>query len=146
MKKFSSPYLIALIITYTFISCNKSKKIATKFEGTTWTVTSITIDNLPDSIHPILTFKEGDIYREVLLGNWYNTKGSASYSTFAWQFSNKGKVFEISNQTEGVDALMCYTLSGRYDVFNFTKNTIEIRSRATQGYSNKLVSINMTKQ
>jgi len=141
---------LTLAFTIAITSCNKTKQNAKIFEGTTWIVTSLTIDGVADTALPELEFGEGDIYKEVLTGLWHNTGHThgtgAAEIKFAWQFRDKGKTFEISNQSEGDDAIQCSQLSGVYTVNSKEVNGYEISSAATIGYNGKKVIIKMKKE
>ena len=75
-----------------------------------------------------------------------NLSQSPAEIKFAWQFRDKGTTFEISNQSEGDDALQCSQLSGIYTVENESKTEYEISSSATIGYNGKKVIIKMKKE
>lgn len=131
------------------ISCNKTKQNAKTLQGTTWNITSLIIDGVADTNFAELEFGEGNIYKEVLSGKWHNAGNShgtsAAEISFVWQFRDKGKTFEISNQSEGDDALQCSQLSGVYQVENSTKTEYEFSSSATIGYNGKKVVMKMKK-
>lgn len=138
--------LISLVVFIT-TSCNKTKTSSKSLQSTTWKFTSLTIDQVSDSSLATLSFEDGDIYNEVLLGYWYNTDTStAKEVSFAWQFRDKGKTFEISNQSEGDEALLCSQLSGIYQVNKLENGTFSIQSTSTIGYPNKLVKIELAKK
>jgi hypothetical protein len=136
-----------LLIVVTFISCNKNKQSSKTLQGSTWKFTSLKIDGVSDSSLATLKFKEGNMYNEVISGTWVNHDSSQTDEiTFVWQFRNKGKTFEISNQSDGDAALQCSMLSGIYQVTQLKNSNFSITSKSTIGYSNKEVAIELSKQ
>ena len=139
-----------LVLIYTlliFASCNKEKKISNRIDGDSWNATSIVIENNTIEELPVLTFDECKIYKESCTATWQLDSFSAN---FAWQFREKGTVFEISNQSlikhKIVSAVIqCMKLSGIYNVDESTKNTLKISSNSTIGYSSKTVEITLEK-
>jgi hypothetical protein len=142
-------YTAIIISIITLFSCNKTKQSAKTLQSTTWNMTALTIDGVADTNLAELEFGEGNIYKEVLTGKWHNFGhshgASAPEINFAWQFRDKGKTFEISNQSEGEDALQCSQLSGVYKVENSSKTEYEFGSSATIGYNGKKVVMKMKK-
>lgn len=141
-------FSIALLVFAT--SCNKNKINSKTLQGTTWNFTSLTIDGVADSNLAELEFGEGNIYKEILTGKWHNyghSHGAAEPEVnFVWQFRDKGKTFEISNQSEGEDAVQCSMLSGVYTVDENSKTEYIISSNATIGYNGKTIIIKMKKE
>jgi hypothetical protein len=139
-----------IISTIAIFSCNKTKQNAKTLQGSTWNMTALTIDGVADTNLAELEFGEGNIYKEVLTGKWHNyghSHGAAAAEVgFAWQFRDKGKTFEISNQSEGDDAVQCSQLSGVYNVESSSKTEYEFSSNATIGYSGQKVVIKMKKE
>lgn len=140
-------YILTLITLLMIFSCNKNKQSSITLQGTTWKFTSLKIGGLSDSSFATLKFNEGNIYNEVLTGGWSN-KGNTQTETviFAWQFRDKGKTFELSNQSEGDDAIQCSELSGIYAVDELTETTMKINTTSALGYVNKKVEIVLAKQ
>ena len=138
-----------IISNLAIVSCNKTKQNAKTLQGTTWNMTALTIDGIADTNLAELEFGEGNIYKEVLTGKWHSEGHSHGTSSaevsFAWQFRDKGKTFEISNQSEGEDALQCSQLSGIYTVESSTKTEYEFSSNSTIGYNGKKVVMKMKK-
>lgn len=141
---------IGIVLLVFAASCNKTKMNSKTLQGSTWNFTSLTINGVADTNLAELEFAEGNIYKEVLLGKWHNAGHShgagAAEVSFAWQFRDKGKTLEISNQSEGDDAIQCSQLSGVYNVVSSSKTEYELSSSSTVGYSGKTVIIKMNKE
>jgi hypothetical protein len=137
----------AVLLLFT-TACNKTKKNAKLLSGETWAVSSITIDGTEASELAVLHFDDCVIYDELCSGNWINGDGHSNTAdegaTFYWQIREKGKVFELSNQSEDEYAFNCSQYSGVYDIVNLDKTNMEIKSTATVGYSGKTVIIKMS--
>ena len=140
-------YIITIITSLMIISCNKNKQSSKTLQGTTWKFTSLKIGGVIDSSIATLKFNEGNIYNEVLTGAWLN-QGNTQAETviFAWQFRDKGKTFELSNQSDGDDAIQCSELTGIYTVDELTETTMKINTTSALGHVNKKVEIVLAKQ
>ena len=136
---------IFIIISFQFIlsSCDKNKIHSNRFSGESWAVKSLTINGESNSDLPTLAFSDCSIYKENCTGTWSLEN---STSNFVWQFRDKAKTFEISNQSEITThleeaILQCMNLSGIYDVESSSKTKITISSTSTIGYEG--VNVNM---
>ena len=140
-------YISIILLFTTIVSCNKNKQSSKKLQGTTWKFTSVKIDGVSDSSLATLKFNEGNIYNEVITGIWMNQLMTQSEDViFAWQFRDRGKTFELSNQSNGDDALQCSELRGIYATDELTETKMRIISTSTLGYINKKVEIELVKQ
>ena len=144
MKKLSFILIISLLV----FSCNKNKKFSKRLAGETWTVVEITIDSDKQEDLPSLTFNECDIYKDNCYASW---KLDDSSSNFIWQFREKAKKFEISNQSELTTDLelavrQCINFSGVYDVTVNSKTSLTLNSSSTVGYDGEEVIIKIQKQ
>ena len=144
MKKLSLIILSSILL----FSCNKNKKFSKRLSGETWTTVEITVDGDKQEDLSTLTFNECDIYKDNCFASWEveNTKAN-----FIWQFREKAKIFEISNQSELTEDLelairQCINYSGVYDVTDNSKTSLTIKSTSTIGYDGEEVIIKIQKQ
>lgn len=133
--------ITALIFT---ISCNKSKRNSKKLDDNKWKAVELSVDGVNVSELPTFKFNDCDIYKEACKGWWY--LGEDGHSETAWQFRNKGKEFEISNQADHAHGLedvkaadQCIAFSGVYNVIKSTRNKMEFESTKTFKYPNQKV-------
>lgn len=140
-----------LLITLFFInSCDKNKRYSRRIDDDKWKVTKLTVDGNEQDSLPVIKFNFCDIYEETCEGSWTSADGKAK---LAWQFRDKGKTFEISNQTDhGHDladvkaAEHCINYTGVYEVVKSKRKYLEIKSLRTYGYNNKVVLMILEKQ
>ena len=138
--------LLAIIgLTIFLLSCNKDRKISNSIDGETWVVTEIIVGNLSQSDLPSLQFDECKIYKETCNASWALGLTAAN---FAWQFREKGNLFEISNQsvlTEDREPaiIQCTNFSGVYEVLEKDKSNMKISSTSTVGYSDTEVLLTL---
>ena len=135
-------------------ACNKTKINSNRLSGEVWKVVSITTDGEPfeqDDL-PELEFEDCDIYDEVCMGHWALEDEEAH---FAWQFSDNGELFTLSNQSEmdhdhdheedheedhddGHEHMnpteQCQNFSGSYKVEDSKRKSMKISSSETVGY------------
>lgn len=146
---FACIFIIALAAG--FAACNKTKKYSKRLSGETWKVTELSVDGTPEAELPTLVFEECDIYEESCMAEWKNEEGG--HGEFVWQFREKGKVFEISNQSDHTHShadeeaqAQLSSFSGVYDVIEHKKKVMLFESTATIGYPGKRVVLKMEKQ
>lgn len=139
-------FITALIVA----NCDKNKRYSKRVDDNKWEVTELTIDGEKQDSLPVIKFNFCDIYEETCEGSWSSSDGKA---IIAWQFRDKGKTFELSNQTDhGHDladikaAQQCIKFTGIYEVIKSKLSRFEIKSSKTIGYPNKSVVITMEKQ
>ena len=140
--------IIYILIAAAFLTaCSKTKKYSKRLAGEEWTAKSVTIDGQATDEHFVLAFDDCDIYEELCMGTWESEEGHAHGTEeevrFVWQFREKGKVFQLSNQTEGHEAVQASSFSGIYDVMEMDKEHFKITSASTVGYLGKKVEIVM---
>lgn len=138
MKKIVTVTAIAalLIISY---ACNKTKTYSNRLDGGNWKVTELSIDGVNQSELPEWIINECDIYGESCTGEWKNDEGG--HGEFVWQFREKGKTFEISNQSDHTHShadeeaqAQCSDFSGVYTVEESGKKKMKFTSTTTIGY------------
>lgn len=144
MKTKSSLLLLLGFTVLLFTGCNKSKRYSNKMDGKKWQVKEILIDGASQSNLPELLFKECDIYEESCEGSWISAEDGRS--AFAWQFRDKGKTFELSNQSDHAHSLLdvkaseqCIAYSGVYEVTESKLNSLKVQSTLTNGFKGKTV-------
>lgn len=140
--------LLLSLISIIALSCNKNKKFSKRLSGESWSINEITIDGDKQEDLATLTFNECDIYKDNCFASW---EVDGDKANFVWQFRDKAKVFEISNQSELSDDLelairQCINYSGIYNVTNDSKTSLTIKSSSTIGYENEEVIIKIQKQ
>lgn len=142
---------ITTSIVLAISACSKTKVSTNKIGGEEWHVTELSVDGVNEDELPHLMFNDCNAYEESCTGQWKNHEGGKS--NFAWQFRNKGKTFEISNQSEltGDHAqdeavLQCQNFSGVYEVIERKKESMELKSKTTLAYSNQTVVIKLEKE
>jgi hypothetical protein len=143
-------FLIFVLI----ISCNKEKRFSKKLmKGETWKIVSLTVDgDYYGSYGDWLVTQDVDIYDSVPSIQW---SSNSKYTTFQWQFQDKGKTFEISYKDptcvncstppEDLD-FQCYYLSGKYDVDLHKKYRMRFVSTNTIGFPGQKVEISIDKK
>lgn len=141
-------FLFILIIP---TACNKSKYRSRKLDGDKWIAKEMTVDGVAETSPPELLFKECDIYKESCSGTWITPDGGRGQ--FAWQFRNKGKEFELSNQTDHVHSIedvkageQCIKYTGVYTVIESKFKSLVIESKITSGFTGKKVKIEFEKK
>lgn len=139
MKKIVNVTAIAVLLILTD-ACNKTKTYSNRLDGGNWKVTELSIDGVNQSELPQWNINECDIYGESCTGEWINHEGG--HAEFVWQFREKGKTFEISNQSDHTHShadeeaqLQCSEFSGVYTVEESGKKRIKFKSTSTLGYS-----------
>ncbi|MGL4599062.1 MAG: hypothetical protein ACRCYO_16200, partial [Bacteroidia bacterium] len=79
------------------------------------------------------------------------------HADFVWQFRDKGKTFELSNQSTAEDAhgggheaeeniAQCMEYSGVYVVKEQSKKELSLESKTTIGYAGQKVVLKLEKQ
>lgn len=156
MKKIVSFTAILLsLLMFSATGCNKTKRNTNLLGGESWTVTTLTVDGTAQAEIPTLSFSECDPYNEVCTGEWLHELGH--HALFSWQFRNKGKTFEISNQSTLEDAhgagheaeeniLQCQNFSGVYEVTERSKKKMQFRSTAVLGFPGQTVEMVLEKK
>lgn len=145
--------VLSIMVGIIGTSCNKTKKYSNRLDGEIWTVTALAIDGKSVEELPTFEFDECDIYEELCKAKWGNEEGGHSH--FIWQFREKGKKFEISNQSSLADShgshadeeaiLQCANFSGVYDVTKHTRKEMELKSTSTIGFKGNEVVLKMKK-
>lgn len=147
-------YLTAIILIAG--ACNKVKRSTHKLEGT-WKAEVFTINGAAETELPSFSFDDCDAYDEVCEGELFNDEDG--HADFAWQFREKGKVFEYSNQAsmdghshaagtahaEEEAVMLSQELSGIYEVIEQDKKHFKIKSSSTLGYNGQEVVIELHK-
>lgn len=133
------------------LSCNKSKRYSKRMDGNKWEVIELTVNGTAQSDQPDLLFKECDIYKESCEGSWIMPNDGRAQ--FAWQFRDKGKILEISNQTDHIHSYedlkaseACIAYSGIYEVKKSKMKELTIESTQTNGYKGMTVKIILKKK
>lgn len=151
MKKIILLASVTLIVALAFTACNKTKLYANQLDGGEWYVTELSVEGINEAELPHWNIGDCDAYKESCTGEWKNDEGGNG--KFAWQFREKGKKFEISNQSEltGDHAqdevvLQCQNFSGVYDVIEHKKKSMKFESTTTLGFSGKKVVITIEKK
>jgi len=146
MNKLNFLGLLLLLL----LGCNKSNRYASKIEGNKWKLSKLTVEGTIQTLESTLLFKDCDIYEESCTGSWINA--SEGRAAFAWQFRDKGKTLEISNQTDHAHSIedinaaeLCINFSGVYTVEKCTRQSIIIYSEAAHGYKGKKIELELTK-
>lgn len=128
-------FTVALIIAY---GCNKTKTYSKRLDGGQWRVTELSVNGINEAELPEWTINECDIYSESCIGEWTNDEGG--HAEFVWQFRNKGKTFEISNQSDHTHShadeeaqAQCSEFSGVYNVEESGRNKMKFTSTSTLG-------------
>jgi hypothetical protein len=148
--------LILLVVGIaTLASCNKTKQASKRLSGETWKVVELSVDGITQAELPTtLVFNDCDIYAESCNGEWNR---DAHHAHFIWQFREKGKKFELSNQSSAEDAhgggheaeeniAQCAEFSGVYEVINQDKKMLFLESMNTIGYAGQKVVFKLEKQ
>jgi len=160
MKNNIMKTLILFVAIITFFACNKTKLYTNRLDGGEWSVTSLTVDGTNQDELPHWNINECDAYDETCIAEWKDHH--SNIAKFAWQFRDKGKAFEISNQTsfeEATEGLsghdffaaeenldQCQSFSGVYEVVTHKKKEMEFKSNSTVGYPEQTVIIKIVKQ
>jgi hypothetical protein len=155
MNKFVKISGILLAIGFTIIACNKTSSNTKKLDGGEWQITQLSVDGMEVEELPHWVIAECDPYEETCTGQWLNDEGGEA--KFAWQFNDKGKVFEIANQSELLEedehehgeheaAMQCQYFSGAYQVVEQKKKAMKFESSTTLGYSGKKVVLAIEKK
>lgn len=139
LLKLTSLVYVAMLIG----SCDKNKFYSRRVDDNKWQVSELSVNGVKQDTLPLIKFDFCDIYEETCEGSWSAADGKAQ---IAWQFRDKGKTLEISNQTDhGHDladiraAQQCIRLSGVYSVVDSKRKYLELKSETTFGYPNKTV-------
>jgi hypothetical protein len=142
------PVIIALSVLLMF--CDKNKRSSRRLDNDKWKVTTLTVDGKNQDTLPIIKFTFCQIYEETCTGSWSSSDGKA---TIAWQFRDEGKTFELSNQSDHGHSLadlnavdQCIRFTGVYEVVNYKRKYLEVKSSKTYGYMDKTVIMIMEKQ
>lgn len=140
--------IILSLALFVLVACDKNKKLSKRLSGETWKVSTFTVGGAAKQDLAEINFDDCNIYDENCTATWMLEGQSAN---FIWQFREKGKVFEISNQSSlSTDIepaiLQCMNLSGIYDVTDNGKTSMTISSNATFGYEGQSVEIKLAKQ
>lgn len=160
MKKTILFISASIILSIAFIACNKTKMYTNRLDGGDWKVTELSVDGTNEAELPEWTIGECDAYKEACKGDWKNDHGHKA--NFIWQFREKGKKFEISNQSKVEDvtagligdmffhaeelADQCVNFSGTYEVVEHKKKMMEFKSTTTIGFPGKTVVIKIEKK
>ena len=160
MKKILLLASVILTVTLVFAACNKTKTYANRLDGGEWKVTELSVDGVNEAELPSWDVEECDGYKETCKGAWKDDHGHHIH--FAWQFRDKGKTFEISNQTTAEEAtegqigegfqqaeelcFQCQNFSGVYSVKEHKKKSMSFESNSTIGFSGKKVVIKIEKK
>lgn len=155
MRKISSISTLAVVLLLIIASCNKTKQTSERIAGATWEVTELTVDGVAEAHPPLLTFEDCDIYGGTSCkGDWTH---DSNHAHFVWQFRDKAKTFELSNQSSLEDAhnggheaeeliLQCQNFSGVYTVKERKKDRMEFTTTAALGFPGKTVVLKMKKK
>lgn len=146
---FLTVFALSIAALLNFNSCNKDKNHSTVLMNGNWNVVELTVNDVQlVSELPNLKIYRGDIYSEVLEGDWI----SSGTSKFYWQFSDKGKHFniarmhEICNSESTTEASQqVYNYSGKYKVLKQNKNEFIFESKETLGFAGDKVKLRITK-
>ncbi len=155
MKKISLISTLAVTILLVIASCNKTQQASERLAGNTWKVTTLTVDGVAEEHLPVLTFEDCDIYGGTSCkGDWTYDSNHAHY---IWQFREKAKKFELSNQSDLEDAhsggheaeeniIQCQNFSGVYDVEVRKKDKMEFKTTSAIGFPGQTVILKLEKQ
>jgi len=161
IEKTSKLVALVLAVAFLFTACNKTKKIANRLDDGEWKITELSVDGTNENELPTWKIVDCDGYKKSCTGEWKNDEGGNA--NFVWQFREKGKVFEISNQSDlhGDHAgeehageehaqeeavLQCQNFSGIYEVLEHKRKTMKFKSTKTVGFSEKTVLITIEKK
>jgi hypothetical protein len=144
MKKNIFPIVAILFLAVFMNSCDKTQVASNcLMDAGEWKVTLMTVDGTSEDELPVLEIMDCEIYEDICEGEWKNDEGG--HAKFAWQFREKGKVFEISRQegdhthdsdhAEEEAIAQCYAFSGVYEVKERKKDLMEFESKVTVGFS-----------
>jgi hypothetical protein len=147
MKKYFILFVAAASIA---VACNKTKTYSNRLDGGVWKVTELSVDGVNQSELPDWNINECDIYGESCTGEWQNAEGG--HGEFVWQFRDKGKTFEISNQSDHTHShadeeaqAQCSDFSGVYTVEESGKKKMKFSSTVTIGYPGSTAVITIEK-
>ena len=149
MKQFKV-MLLCVAFMLLNLACNKTRQHSKWLCGETWKVNEITIAGQPDNLKPVLHFGECAIYDEICFGTLQLEE--EGYASFAWQIRAKGSIFELSDQTEMVNAgnekavSFSSSFSGIFNINEITKKRMIISSDNCKKYAGKEVVISFVKQ
>lgn len=141
-------------------ACNKTKMYSNRLDGGDWKVTELSVDGKNEAELPKWNIGECDAYKETCTGSWKNDHDHTA--KFVWQFREKGKKFEISNQSKVEDvtagligdmffhaeelADQCVNFSGVYNVLEHKKKMMKFESTSAIGFPGQKVIISIEKQ
>jgi hypothetical protein len=143
MNKLSIVLLFSIVV---FASCNKDKRNSNRLINKgPWQVTTLTVNGVSDSLLPIITFDDCNIYEDTCTAQWMLS--STRKNEFIWQFNDRANTFTISRQFDedtiafvlDIVKWQCYQYSGTYHVIKAKRNNIEFESSTTVGYSGQKV-------
>lgn len=153
----TATFIAAITVIY---SCNKSKMYINRLDDGDWNITELSVDGTNEAELPHWKINECNAYKEACIGEWKNSKEHTA--KFAWQFRDRGKYFEISNQStleEATNGLtgndffaakknleQCQNFTGVYEVVEHKKKSMEFKSTAAIGFSGKTVLIKIEKK
>ncbi|MGL5891527.1 MAG: hypothetical protein ACRC3B_16675 [Bacteroidia bacterium] len=155
MKKIHFFSTLAVVLLLVISSCNKTKQTSDRLAGNTWKVTTLTVDGTPEAHTPVLTFEDCEIYSGASCkGDWTH---DSYHAHFIWQFREKAKKFELSNQSTLEDAhgggheaeeniIQCQNFSGVYDVEVRKKDVMEFKTTNAVGFPGQTVVMKLEKQ
>ena len=145
-----------IFITLLFQNCTKEKRFSNRLDGKTWQIVTLQL-NGQNWFGGQLEFGECKIYNELCTGKWKDEGGGVA--EFYWQFNEKAKKFQISNKTsfenafptpQIVAAQRCLSLSGKYQVVSFKKNSgkrqLSLESEETYGFPGDAVILILEEQ
>lgn len=144
--------LLAAVVLLT--ACNKTKISSKRLAGEHWKVVKLTIAGTAATELPEMHFSDCDPYEEVCMGEWHK---ETAHIPFAWGFTDKGKMFTLSNQfsedghahgghEEEELAELSENLSGTYDVVSSGRKVMQFKSSSTVGYAGQEVIIEIEKE
>jgi hypothetical protein len=154
MKNYKTLKTIALVIFIAvlgiFAACNKTKQGSNRLMGHHWDVEEFTIDGVANNELYELDFEDCSIYKETCEGHLMTREGGEAH--FAWQIRDKGKIFELSDQSDHSHGekdkraiFLSASISGVYQIDKQTRKEFEISSTETAQYKGKKVVIKMHK-
>jgi hypothetical protein len=111
----------------------------------------LTIDGQSDTLLPLWSIANCDIYEDTCQGLWQANTDTAN---FVWQFQDKGNQFMLQringadscNFVTEISEFQCYNYSGTYNVIKAKKKEMIFESDATVGYPNQKVKIVLERQ
>jgi hypothetical protein len=154
MKKNTLFASMALCLLLVLGACNKTKQASERLSGATWKVTTLSVDGVAEEHFPTLTFEECDIYGGASCkGDWTH---DSYHAHFVWQFREKGKKFELSNQSDLEDThgggheaeeniIQCQNFSGVYEVKERKKDVMEFTTTNALGFPGQTVVMKLEK-